>query len=230
MVTHPSIPHTQVSSSGQWHRDSQLWELSDSSASTHALGKMKTPALERGEKQNFPGKKMWPRVAQTALDKGKPAWSHSLAARAAGCWLHLRRREISPVTVANIIQTADSLCTVFYRRCSLVLLPSVPIPLPCWEQKLISRIFTLTLQPCHTSLTQLLETLMPSLPLFPIHTSLIPPPTFPSTVVLAPVQILRGEKIKMRLKRLQEKNRRPKKEFSSRRKRKKGEQTSKPCW
>ena len=141
-------------------------------------------------------------MAQTALDKGTPAWGHKLAARAAGCSLRLCRGEISPVTAANIIQTADSLCTVCYRCCFLVLLPSIPIPLPCWEQELISRIFTLTLQPCHTSLTQVLETLMPSLPLFPSHTSLVPPSTLPSTVVLAPVRIVRGKKIKMRLKRL----------------------------
>lgn len=110
--------------------------------------------------------------------------------------------EISPVTTANIIQTADSFCTIFYRCCFLVLFHSIPVVCSCWERELSSRIFTLTLQPCHTNLTSLLETLMPSLPLFPVHNSLIPPPTFPGTVVLAPAQIVRGEKTKMRLKRL----------------------------
>lgn len=71
----------------------------DSSASTHASAKIKPPALER--------------VAQAALAKGKPAWGHRLAAEAAACSLRLCRREISPVTAANIIQTADCISTVF---------------------------------------------------------------------------------------------------------------------
>lgn len=70
------------------------------------------------------------------------------------------------------------------------------------REELISKIFTFTLQFCHTFLPQLIETLMLSLPLFPIHASTIPLPIPPTTVVLTPVKTVRDKKIEMRLKRL----------------------------